>query len=262
MEVKMFDSVEDLEKEVIAFRENILASNALVASIEQVSATIREQEKSITSKLENLLDLIESVPTTIKKDNASVLDELIASIEDLKRTNKDAFLTLSESNGKHLDKTISEIVAANTHLIENITVKTEHLLGSIETLPSTIKKDNEMALDALISNIKDLKSANKETINMLSKDSREYLHNAVSEIISENTLLLKNLKSVGELLKSGQKDLAEKNNAFIEKLESTNVEHLFALCEDMKKTMNMKFLIMMIGLALSIFLSVISIVVK
>ena len=66
------------------------------------------------------------------------------------------------------------------------------------------------------------------------------------------------LKRMDEL----ERELTSKYADFIAKLEASNMDKIFTMCEDIKKAVNSKFTILLGGVGLSIILSVIALIMK
>ncbi len=151
----MFDDVEQLEREIQAFRENMLASSNLIRVLENLVKENERQNTNLSANIENCT-------------------------HDVKITSKDT-----------LQKIDSKLDSCVKHLTQIIQENS---------------KNNE---DRLVNAVKELRESQKS--------STQAIRDLSAQIIQSNT------------------ELSSKCDNVLEKLNSTNIEKIYNVCNDMKK---------------------------
>ena len=171
----MFENVDQLEREVREFQENILASKELVRNLEQLVVAAKAQQEQLVKSTD---DLLRSIPTSVEGKNSALRAEIQQAADRMQ----------ADSNAA-VNKAISEVQRAHQQHIEQLT--------SVETQ-----------------------------------------------------------------MKKVETDLIVKYTDFVAKLEASNMDKIFTMCEDIKKTVNSKFAILLAGVGLSVVLAVVALFVK
>ena len=218
----MFESIEELEKEVQSFRENLLASNELITGIEKLTATTSEQQ--------------------VKYVDSS--KELLTKIDDT------AALTLSS------------LIAENEALIDTLSKKGYALLEKINAVPVEIKAENVLMIDGLKNCISELQTNISKFVSQLSNDSKSHLNDSIASMNLVQQEHIARLEAIEIAFSKGETELTTKYDMFMAKLESTNVDQLLKACQDIQKAVNMKFAILSVGLSVSVILLIVSFFIK
>lgn len=189
----MFESVEQLEKEVKDFQKNILASSELIKSLENLIAATKAQ----------------------KEEFAATSSELISKMD----SHTDA---LRESYEEALAKLVNE----NRILIKELIAKDDELLQSVNT------------------------------------NSKTHLANFVETLNTAQQTYIQRIEAADVSIKHCEAEINRKYQEFLIKLESTNVDQMFKLCQDIKKSMDTKLLLLSVGVGASLILIIVSIFIR
>lgn len=235
----MFDSVEQLEKEVQDFRSNILASSELIKSIEVLVAAVKAQEDDFAAKSKALATKMDSHTDGMKEDYKEALSELIKE---------------------------------NNKLLDEISIRGEAILRDMQSVPKEIDQRNDTLSKELKSHSEEVQSQCKSLIAQFqeiadafstrctellqSMDSSNNAHlNSVIEVTrSSQQEYIQKLETTEASIHNCENEIKNKYNDFLAKLESTNIDQMFKMCQEIKKAMNSKFLILTIGVGVSIVL--------
>lgn len=200
----MFENIEQLEKQVEEFQQNILSSTEFLKGIENLTTIIKKQQIDFD-------------------------------------TNSKELLKEMEENNKRLEESLSEHIA----------VEFEKLGKNNETLVSNLKqsiKEYEGKMSKL------LDDANRKNVELSEK--------TILEIKDINQQYAEKLETESQLIKEMTGQLENKYELFVKKLESTNVDQLFVSFQDMKKSLETKMLIIIVGVVISIITVIFSIFIK
>ena len=83
-----------------------------------------------------------------------------------------------------------------------------------------------------------------------------------SSLAAQHTVYLDNLKEAESVIREYQSEAEKKYLQFVQRLETTNVDQIFKEVQDLKKSIQQKFVIQMIGMGIVILVLIISIIVK
>ena len=243
----MFESVEQLEKEVKDFQKNILASSELIRSLESLIAATKAQ----------------------KEDFAAASSGLVSKMDSHTEA-------LRESYEEALEKLVKE----NRSLIKELTVKGDELLQEMKAIPPDVEKRNSMLVIEFQKYSAELQASSNAIISQLCSE-REVFSTKCNEFLqSASTNNKTHLTHVAETINTAQQayiqrleaadasivhceaEINHKYEDFLTKLESTNVDQMFKMCQDIKKSMDTKFLLLSVGVGASIVLMIVSLFIR
>ena len=141
----MFDGIQMLEQEVEAFRNNILASQDFILSIDKMISAMKTQSESCSKSYEDVLAKLENYIELQKNESEN-------QIEGLKKTNEDIInnvvdkLTLSQK--EYLDK-IAEFEFSLKKNQDELTTKHQEFIAKLEATN----------IDQIYSSVEDLKKS-------------------------------------------------------------------------------------------------------
>lgn len=269
----MFQNIEELEKQVKEFQKNILASSAFIEGIQNLTNMVESQQVQFDKDAKDVLGAIDTYTKYIKEQT----DLLIKSISE--QTSKEA-----DDFAKSNEELIAKVKASSEELIkfvtEKITEKVDELSKSNTEMTSKTKAD----VDALIKFVtehttakaKEVTDSNSELIrgfesrfveyekslgllfDRVKADNVKISEDAISAFRTINQEYGKKLDEESALLKELIAKLEIKYNEFIQKLENTNVDMLFAEVQNMKKAINNKFTLLFAGVGVAIALIIVS----
>ena len=287
----MFTDIEQLEKEIQAFKKNILASNELIQTIESVVAATKKQNADYQTATSALQDKMDSHTEGLKKVTADAIEQMLA--ESKKTTGEvqgianKTITELTASNKALLADTVAQFNAAQKTYIEALetvkaaigqnTADNEKQLKEATEALRTAQKDYYDRLAQLETSIKEVHTqsleAMKSAMDSATEEQRkqlaattEELHkqlNAISEVIrAAQKEHLDRLTQIEEAVTASKNELEAKYAAFLEKLESTNVDQIFKVCQEMKKSVETKLLLLTGGVGIAIILMIVSFFIK
>jgi len=207
----MFENIEQLEKEVEEFQQNILTSAEFIKKMDGIIATVTAQERSYTARSSELTSKIDSYADTIHASQAEALIKLITEFK----------------------KSVSELIEVANTVNSSLQAQSEAFTSRYEDFLHSMSELNQTQLS--------------HTAELISTSQKEYLRR-----IEETDVSIKHCES----------ELIRKYEDFLAKLESTNVDQMFKVCQEIKKSMDTKILILSIGLGASILLMVVSLFIR
>lgn len=207
----MIPTIEALEKEIEKFHSNISGSNALLEALENVVATAKSQNELFLSKTNDLGSMIEKLPPDIRSLFADSTSKLIDDIKAEHLQFQQSISTIFETCVKTISESETRILETPQQLEEKMTVAQQRFVLDI----SEVQARHISRLAEFEQTISDAQIQYSE---MLEQQTKVFVANA-EESISK---------------------LDAKYNAFVEKLESTNLDQVFQAVKSMKRSLNIK----------------------
>ena len=190
--------------------------------------------------IETLQKELETFHNNVKQSNelSSLLSNIITALNNEEKMFAEQMKALEDTvssvpeqlktgNQDLIQRTLDEINRAKTEY-EN-TVK--NYLSVLETLPKTISDNSEEQYTQFLSSVK--------------KEHGDYV-----EVLREAQAKIDKMNS----------ELENKYNAFLAKMESTNMDQIYKVCLDMDKKINNKLTLILVGVAAAIILSIVAII--
>ena len=194
---------------------------------------------------------------------------MLTDIETLQREIETFHKNVKYSN--ELTALLSNIISALSNEAKLFDERVKALEASVAATPDQLKSGNQDLIQQTLDNINRAKSDYETAL-------RGYLDElkAVPKSISDtnnaqyNEFLASVKKEYGDyvaVLRESQTkmekictELDNKYNAFLAKMESTNMDQIYKVCQDMDKKLNTKLTMILAGVAVAIFLAVVAIV--
>lgn len=225
----MFTDIEQLEKEIQAFKKNILASNELIQTIEAVVAAAKKQNSDYQTATTALQDKMDTHADGLKKLSEDTIAQMLAESKK----------TANEVQGI-ANTTVADMSAANKTL----------LADTVEQL----KAAQKVYIDAL----ETVKVALSET----TVERGKQLDEATEALKTAQKEYFDRLAQIETAITATKEELDNKYKAFLEKLESTNMDQIFKVCQEMKKSIEAKLLLLTGGVGIAIILMIVSFFIK
>lgn len=229
----MFENVEQLEREIKEFEQNILASKALIQNIKEATAAIKEQNERFGDESDRLILRINEVPA------------------DIDETVKENINRLIEEN-KNITDGLSAIASE---------VKTYE--GMIEDkydamLSETMQKLNEV-LSEISSYKVSAKEGNDETLLKANEILKATIEAATESFKAESGKYTESLDKLTAQLTKTEAELEAKYRELIAKSENAN-DQIIKEITKLKSTVDSKNTIIMILIVIGIIVSALSII--
>ncbi len=226
-----------------------------IAEIEKISSSIKAcQTETITKLEENLRQLSEenssmiaSMKTELDRQQSSFSEKLLHTEQVIGNCNTETITKaeenlrqLSEENSNMIESMKTELDAQQSAFGEKL-LHTEQAIGSCKT--ETITKASEQ-------------------LRLLSAESNRSISELKTELASQQFAFSERLRYTEQTMNGYQTNASQMYNEFIHRLETTNVDQVFKEVQALKQSFNTKFLIMAVGIIVTLAISVLNIFLK
>lgn len=254
----MLTTIEELEQEIDKFHKNIKDSNELMNILKSVATLTKTQTDCFEVRTKVLQDELAKLPPELN-------DLFKKRIEDFVQVVHEEHITYQTSVAKLMDDYADKFVKAENALSKMPTFLDEQLqkdraknvadLKQIqEQYAADLTQTNEAftkQLQIVIENIQ----AIPEEINDKSKQQYDTFLKELKKMMDEHST---QLSDTGKLVADISQQLESKYNAFVEKLEATNIDQLYKYCQDMNKSINMKLGLILGSVIIAVIISIVS----
>ena len=218
----MFEDITQMEKEIETFRNNIIASSELIEGIADLTEATKSQKNSL------------------EKSTQSLISKLDDCIKQFKVDHDESLHTLSSNNSAEIEKMQQTIASDMQKWISSIELIKEAIQSNEDT---TIKKNNEQ-------------------IKSFESESERIIEDMKSAISTLQGIYIDNLKQTENAIHTYQNDAESKYNSFVQRMETTNVDQIYKEVQELKKSVQTKFTMEMVGIGVAIVAAILSIIIK
>ena len=255
----MFEDLEALEKEVQSFRDNMLASEQLVKGITEIAAQAKEQSKAFSAASKNLEQQIAAQSQQLEKGFKEETDAAVAQIIEKNET----FLTGASESIVKAEQEAGKRIAHESELIEKLASETNAHQKAVESSTKLFRETVDSQTAAAQEERKALQESYDAQTKALEDRMQEITASAVQELQQSNEKNISDLKesfhqaqqAYEEQTRAAQAkmeqvhtSLNEKYQSVLNRLEAANLEQTLAECRRIRKSLNVKFAVLLIGL--------------
>ena len=281
----MFDNISELEKEVQEFEKNILASSQLVKSIEQLANAADAQVRSFAKDSETLLRRIEQQNAAEKdalhSDVYTLLSESAKKTQDeTRRVIEAAVERIQQIQNEYagaIQKTETALKIHESELIRGFDESAQkHLTDStrtMDTAASLLSKAQSELVETVRSAEDKLIQIQRQYVDQLEKTEKalkdhedsvtQTIRSDADRLLAEYSKMLQSttdalataqqqyIAGLGELntsLAKREDAICTKMDAILERLDKLDFEDIRKKCDGIRKSINVKFAIAMVGI--------------
>ncbi|MEG1525783.1 MAG: hypothetical protein RR475_12320 [Clostridia bacterium] len=243
----MFESVEQLEKEVQEFRKNILASSELIKSVEGLIAATKAQKESFSSETVELVTRMNAHAEAIQESYKAALSKMVSENSKL----GGEISATGESLLRDMQDIPTEIDKRNATINADLQRYSEELRAQSNSLVIQLQD---------VTNVFSIKCA--ELLQSVEDKNNTHLGSVVGQMQAFQKEYIQKLGETEATIRNSEAELEGNYKDFLSKIESTNVDRIFKVCQDIKKSVNSKLLVLSAGVGASIILIIASFFVR
>ena len=238
----MLETIEELEKEIDEFQNNIAASGEMVLALKQMIEQIKQQNSEFDMQSKALLSRLDTLPANI--ENTTIANNERIKSDVASELNK-SLQEFSEEQGKYIislqgvQKTIQEF----SDLVR-------------EQGKSFREQTNEMN-ENMNSALSYLNEKIQNTTNLLKQDIDVSVSERNKEVIVAQEKYIKEIDGANVSMKKCEEALDSKYKDFLSVLEKMNISNIYEQNIQLKEELRKKTTILMVISAVSILIGVV-----
>lgn len=238
----MLETIEELEKEIDEFQNNIAASGEMVLALKQMIEQIKQQNSEFDMQSKALLSRLDTLPANIENTTIANNERIRSDVASELNKSLQAF---SDEQGKYIislqgvQKTIQEFSDL-----------------AREQGKSFREQTNEMN-ENMNSALSDLNEKIQNTTNLLKKDIDVSVSERNKEVIIAQEKYIKEIDGANVSMKKCEEALDSKYKDFLSVLEKMNISNIYEQNIQLKEELRKKTTILTVISAVSILIGVV-----
>ena len=240
----MLGSIEELEKDIELFQQNIAASGELQMLLKQMLEQIKQQNSEFGTQSSALISRVDNLPSTIESANISsnnrVKNDVAAEIDR-------ALQSFANEQAKYLQA------------IENMKQQVQELMNQSTAQGKAFTDGVASAIAKFDESAKRIVDDNSSANAALKTDIDKLLAERNVAFAEEQNKYLASLQQTQSEIKNCESQLTAKYTEFIDTLQKLNISNLYDQNIQLKNELNKRTTILMISSAISIVVGIVGI---
>lgn len=238
----MLETIEELEKEIDEFQNNIAASGEMVLALKQMIEQIKQQNSEFDMQSKALLSRLDTLPANIENTTIANNERIRSDVASELNKSLQAF---SDEQGKYIislqgvQKTIQEFSDLAREQGKSFREQTNEMNENINAALS------------------DLNEKIQNTTNLLKQDIDVSVSERNKEVIVAQEKYIKEIDSVNISMKKCEEALDSKYKDFLSVLEKMNISNIYEQNIQLKEEFRKNTTILMVISAVSILIGVV-----
>ena len=238
----MLGTIEELEREIDLFKQNIVSSNEMIDLLQNILNQIKAQNQMLDTQSNELMSKMEGIPEILEKANT---DSNTKIQTDISKEIKKAVDSFSARQKTYID-TLEQAESQIKRFIEQSGIQVKAFESDAESLTKRVEK--------IPAKIEELNDANNKKIN---SDIHTELEDVLEKFKFEQSKYIESIRETTERISSCESELKTKYQEYIDTLEKTNVSAIYEVTQQLKKQFDVKITILTVVTITSIVVGII-----
>lgn len=238
----MLETIEELEKEIDEFQNNIAASGEMVLALKQMIEQIKQQNSEFDMQSKALLSRLDTLPTNIENTTIANNERIKSDVASELNKSLQAF---SEEQGKYI---IS---------LQDVQKTTQEFSDLAKEQGKSFREQTNVMNENMNSALSDLNGKIQNTTNLLKQDIDVSVSERNKEVIVAQEKYIKEIDGANVSMKKCEEALDSKYKDFLSVLEKMNISNIYEQNIQLKEELRKKTTILMVISAVSILIGVV-----
>lgn len=247
----MLTTIQELEREIDQFHKNVKDSNELMRILMSVASLTKTQTESFDVRTKALQDELAKLPPELSNLFQKKIEAFVQAVHDEHQSYQTAVVELMDGYADKFAKaefSLSGVPSALEIQLQKDRAENVAGLKQIqEQYAADLAKTNEAFSKQLQAVPGQIKDNSDRQYSAFLKELEKMMDARLAQLSDTE-------KRVVEL----SQQLEAKYDAFVAKLEATNMDQLYKYCQDMNKSINTKLSLALGGVAVAVIVSIIS----
>jgi flagellar biosynthesis chaperone FliJ len=254
----MLTTIQELEKEIDQFHKNIKDSNALMKLLTSIASLTRTQTESFEVRTKALQDELSKLPPELTDLFQQKIESFVQSVHDEHQAYQAAVTKLMDGYANKFAKAEAALLGVPSALEEQLQKDRSENVAGLKQIQEQYAADLAKTNEAFTKQLQAVVDAIQAVPGQISDNSTQQYNAFLKELDKMMDARLAQLSATEKRVEELSQELEAKYNAFVGKLESTNMDQLYKYCQDMNKSINTKLGIALGGVAIAVIVSIIS----
>lgn len=238
----MLETIEELEKEIDEFQNNIAASGEMVLALKQMIEQIKQQNSEFDMQSKALLSRLDTLPANIENTTIANNERIRSDVASELNKSLQAF---SDEQGKYI---IS---------LQGVQKTIQEFSDLAREQGKSFREQTNVMNENMNSALLDLNGKIQNTTNLLKQDIDLSVSERNKEVIVAQEKYIKEIDGANVSMKKCEEALDSKYKDFLSVLEKMNVSNIYEQNIQLKEELRKKTTILMVISAVSILIGVV-----
>ena len=254
----MLTTIQDLEHDIEQFHKNIKDSNELMKILMSVVTMSKTQTESFDVRTKELQDELAKLPPELSELFQEKTKKFLLDVHNEHQAYQDAVEKIMISYSNKFNKSETAILDIPATLESHLKKAHRENVDSLNEVQEQYSLELKKANDAFYEQLQVALESIQEVPKCIADNCNQQYSMFLKELERVMELRLKQLSDTENQVVELSKQLERKYDAFVAKLEATNMDQLYKFCQDMNKSINTKLTLALGGVAVAVVISVIS----
>ncbi len=254
----MLTTIQELEQEIDLFHKNIKDSNELMKILMSVASLTRTQTESFDVRTKVLQDELAKLPPELCDLFQKKIEEFVQAVHNEHQSYHTAVAKLMDGYADKFGQAESSLAGVPSAVETQLQIdRAENIAGLKqiqEQYAEDLRKTNEVFAKQLQAVIESIQAVPVQIKN----DSNQQYSSFLKELDNMMGTRLAQLSDTEKRVVDLSQQLETKYDAFVAKLEATNMDQLYKYCQDMNKNINTKLGLALGGVVVAVIVSIVS----
>ena len=254
----MLTTIQELEKEIDQFHKNIKDSNELMRLLASIASLTKTQTESFEVRTQALQDELAKLPPELTNLFQQKIESFVQTVHDEHQAYQATVTKLMEGYADKFAKAETALLGVPSTLQEQLQQDRSENVAGLKQIQEQYAADLAKTNEAFAKQLHAVVDAIQAVPGQISNNSAQQYNAFLKELEKMMEARLAQLSATEKRVEELSQQLEAKYNAFVGKLESTNMDQLYKYCQDMNKSINTKLGIALGGVAIAVIVSIIS----
>jgi hypothetical protein len=254
----MLTTIQELEKEIDQFHKNIKDSNELMRLLASIASLTKTQTESFDVRTQALQDELAKLLPELTNLFQQKIESFVQTVHNEHQTYQTAVSKLMEGYADKFAKAETALLGVPSTLQEQLQQDRSENVAGLKQIQEQYAADLVKTNEAFAKQLQAVVDAIQAVPGQISDNSAQQYNAFLKELEKMMDARLAQLSATEKRVEELSQQLEAKYNAFVGKLESTNMDQLYKYCQDMNKSINTKLGIALGGIAVAVIASIIS----
>lgn len=254
----MLTTIQELEREIDQFHKNIKDSNELMKILMSVASLTKTQTESFEVRTKALQDELAELSPELSELFQKKIDEFVQKVHDEHQSYQTAVAKLMDGYADKFEKAESSLAGVPSALEAQLQKDRAENVAGLKQIQEQYVADLAKTNEAFSKQLQAVIESIQAVPGQIKDNSNQQYSTFLKELEKMMDARLAQLSDTEKRVADLSQQLEAKYEAFVAKLEATNMDQLYKYCQDMNKSINTKLGLALGGVAIAVIVSIIS----
>ncbi|HJJ89245.1 MAG TPA: hypothetical protein O0W81_03965 [Methanocorpusculum sp.] len=254
----MLTTIQELEREIEQFHKNIKDSNELMKILMSVASLSKTQTESFEVRTKALQNELAKLPPELSDLFQKKIDGFIQEVHNEHQSYQTAVANLMEKYSEKVADAEAEISKVPSELDAQLQKDRAENIADLKQIQEQYAVDLAKTNEVFSKQLQAVVESIRAVPGQIKDNSGQQYQDFLTELEKMMTTRLAQLSDTEKRIVDLSQQLEAKYDAFVAKLEATNMDQLYKYCQDMNKSINTKLSFVLSGVFVAVIISVIS----